>query len=171
MGLKKDIFEDLKAHGYSRQSTLRSIKAWITHPSIRLLINYRIGKKIKGSNPLSALIKRSLWLNIVSRTSCHISYQSIIEPGVIFPHATGIVIGNGAHLKSGSKIFQNVTFAIKNDDENKSATAHKGSIIYAGAVLIGNIIIEENAIIGANAVVKQNVPANKMAVGVPAEIK
>lgn len=165
MALIDDIQKDLKAHGYKKTSWLYIIKAWFSHPSIKLLVNYRLAEKTSLS-----FLKRWLWLNSISNTGCHISPQSTIEPGVILPHATGIVIGNGAHVKSGAQIFQNVTLAITNDIENKSATIENDATIYAGAVLIGDIIIGKKAIIGANAVVKINVPEEKTAVGVPAKI-
>jgi serine O-acetyltransferase len=166
MSLKNDIIEDMKAHGYSKTSIFHVIKAWISHPSIFLLINYRLAQKIKF-----APFKRFFWLLNTSNTGCHISLKTIIEPGVIFPHATGIVIGNGAHIKKGAKIFQNVTLAVNDDAEDKSAIIEKNTTIYAGAVLIGSLTIGKNSQVGANAVVKQNVPANKIAVGVPAIIK
>lgn len=171
MTLKNDIAQDLKAHGYTKTSIFHIIKAWISHPSIHLLANYRISKKISGSNPLHIFLRRFLWLNTTSKTGCHISLKTTIEPGVIFPHATGIVIGNGAYIKTGAKIFQHVTLAISNDDENKAATIEENATIYAGAVLIGDINIGKDAIIGANAVVKQDVPKSKIAVGIPATIK
>ena len=42
--------------------------------------------------------------------------------------------------------------------------------IFAGAKVIGGIEVGENASIGANAVVLKTVPANAVAVGVPAKI-
>ena len=43
--------------------------------------------------------------------------------------------------------------------------------IGAGAVILGNIKIGDNAIIGANSVVLRDIPANAIAIGVPAKIK
>lgn len=44
-------------------------------------------------------------------------------------------------------------------------------MIGAGAVILGDISIGDNSIIGANAVVTHSVPANSLALGVPATIK
>ena len=44
-------------------------------------------------------------------------------------------------------------------------------MIGAGAVILGAISIGDNSIIGANAVVTHSVPANSLALGVPATIK
>ncbi|MGN6627373.1 MAG: hypothetical protein ACTHLN_12210, partial [Tepidisphaeraceae bacterium] len=40
-----------------------------------------------------------------------------------------------------------------------------------GAVIVGGIVIGHDAVVGANAVVTKDVPANHIAVGVPAVIK
>lgn len=40
----------------------------------------------------------------------------------------------------------------------------------AGAVIIGPLYIGDNVIIGANAVVTKDIPANSVAVGVPARV-
>ena len=170
MSLKEDIFEDLIAHGYEKPSIGVLIKSWFSHPSLRLLINYRLARAIPNDFFGGSILKRFLWLNIVSKTGCHISPSAVLEPGVIFPHATGIVIGNNAHIKKGVKIFQNVTFAIEDEVADKAPTAQENAIIYAGAVVIGDITIGEGAVVGANSVLKINVPAGKSAVGAPAKI-
>lgn len=43
--------------------------------------------------------------------------------------------------------------------------------ICAGAKVLGEVTIGDGAVIGANAVVLSDVPANALAVGVPAKIK
>ena len=43
-------------------------------------------------------------------------------------------------------------------------------MIGAGAVILGDLSVGDNAIIGANAVVTCDVPANTVALGVPARI-
>ncbi len=44
-------------------------------------------------------------------------------------------------------------------------------LIGVGAVILGGIEIGNNSIIGANSVVTKNVPANSIAIGIPAVIK
>ena len=51
---------------------------------------------------------------------------------------------------------------------NRYPRIGRGATLFAGATVIGAINIGENAIIGANAVVLEDVPANHVAVGVPA---
>lgn len=170
MSLKEDIFQDLMAHGYDRPSILIVLKSWFSHPSLRLLINYRLIKSLPSGVMGSGFLKRLLWLNIVSKTGCHVSPSAVLEPGVIFPHATGIVIGNNAHIKKGVKVFQHVTFAIKDDVADKAPMAQENAIIFAGAVVIGDITIGEGAVVGANSVLKIDIPSGKTAVGSPAKI-
>ena len=47
----------------------------------------------------------------------------------------------------------------------------RGAIIGAGAILIAGIRVSEGAVVAAGAIVTQDVPANKVVVGVPARIK
>lgn len=171
MTLQAHILEDLVAHGYEQPTFFTILKAYFTHPSIRVLSNYRIGLRLDEKNVFFRFVKKLFWNNSVSHAGCHLSPKAMIEPGVIFPHASGIVIGNGAYVKSGAKIFQHVTLAVENDEDDTAPTVAENVIVYAGAVVIGDITVEEGAVIGANAVVKQNVPSGMMAVGVPAQVK
>jgi serine O-acetyltransferase len=45
-----------------------------------------------------------------------------------------------------------------------------GAYIGTGARILGPVCIGQNSVIGANAVVLQDVPANSVAVGIPARI-
>lgn len=50
-------------------------------------------------------------------------------------------------------------------------TIGKNVTICAGAKVLGGVTVGDGAVIGANAVVLSDVPANALAVGVPAKIK
>lgn len=79
-----------------------------------------------------------------------------------------------AIIGENCKIFQGVTIGSKWSNASCLGEApHIGNnvMIGAGAVILGNISIGDNAIIGANAVVTHSVPANSLAVGVPATLK
>lgn len=42
--------------------------------------------------------------------------------------------------------------------------------IGSGAIILSGVVIEENALVGAGAIVTKNVPAGKIAIGIPARI-
>ena len=68
-------------------------------------------------------------------------------------------------------IRQNTTFGIAGlHDTQARPVIGNGVEIGAGAVIIGNIYIGDNTIIGANAVVTKDIPANKVAAGIPAKV-
>lgn len=164
----EDIKKDITAMGFSNPDFLKILQLIILHPSIRFLTSYRIQKKLSSEHKISRLLKRYLWFRNCRATGCHVSFDSTIEPGALFPHPTGIVIAPHSVIKSGATIFQNVTLAKSDDITPHAPRIEEGAIIYAGAVIIGNVTIGKNARIGANAVVKNDVAAHTTAVGAPA---
>lgn len=75
-------------------------------------------------------------------TSCHLSKKAIIDNTVIFPHPTGIVIGDGVVLMGKSIIYQNVTLGRNKLGYPKVVD----SVIFPGSVVVGDIIIEDSVI-------------------------
>jgi serine O-acetyltransferase len=118
---------------------------------------------------IRSLIKRY----IVSCYACHISPQASIHSSVVFPHPTGIVVGQGVIIEDGCTIFQNVTLGANKlgaGESNGYPHIERCVTIYAGAVVIGAIKIGEGAIIAANAVVVCDVPPGSIYGGVPARL-
>lgn len=102
-----------------------------------------------------------------------------IDPSVKFIHnGLGVVIHETCVVGAGTCTFQQVTLGIK--DVRSGSTSNRGGgaptigknvTICAGAKILGDVTIGDWAVIGANAVVLSDVPANALAVGVPARIK
>ena len=94
-----------------------------------------------------------------------------IGPGLVIPHANGIVVGAGA-IGSDVTIYQGVTFgaglADFDYDMARRPIVEDGVIVTAGAKVIGPVRLGAGAIVGANAVVIKDIPSNMLAVGVPA---
>jgi serine O-acetyltransferase len=78
----------------------------------------------------------------------------------------GVVINRNCKILGG--VIQHSVTIGEVDDGGKSPMIHKGVFIGARAVLLGDITIGENTKIGAGAVVLKDVPANCLAVGIPA---
>jgi len=148
---------------------INSILTFLFNPAYQVITLYRISYFLnKQKIPLLVLILR--WWGYVVY-SCEISFSSKIGKNLKLPHPMSIVIGAGVLIKDNVTIFQNVTLGGKGGDNEKGyPVVENGVVIYAGAKIIGNIIIGQNAIIGANSVVMKDVPANSIAVGVPARI-
>ena len=94
-------------------------------------------------------------------THLDVSPYAEIGPGVAFYHGLGTVIGKGTQIGARALICQGVTTGggPRIGDDVK---------LWAGAKIIGKVSIGDRAEIGANAVVLEDVPADTVAVGVPA---
>jgi len=88
--------------------------------------------------------------------------------GLMMPHPTGIVIHPEAEIGPNCMIFQQVTIGTGPLPGVPKIDGHVD--IGAGARILGGVNIGEHARIGANAVVIRDVPAESIAVGIPARI-
>ncbi|MER8537738.1 hypothetical protein NKH61_34705 [Mesorhizobium sp. M1005] len=119
------------------------------------------------------LLARYTAYRIQRRFGIYVAPTSKIARSVVFPHPTGIVIGEGVIVHDRTKIFQNVTLGgARIGDQEACNYPEIGSdtVIFAGAVVVGNVRIGANCVIGANSVVLTHIPDNSVAVGVPARI-
>ncbi|UOA10660.1 serine acetyltransferase [Methylobacter sp. S3L5C] len=76
-----------------------------------------------------------------------------------------VIIGDDVVIRNG------VTIGLKRTGISGAPVIGNRVDIGTGAKLLGAIRIGDDVVIGANAVVLQDVPANSLAVGVPAKIK
>lgn len=94
-----------------------------------------------------------------------------IGSGIMFDHATGIVIGETAVIEDDVSILHSVTLGgTGKSGGDRHPKIRKGVLLSAGSKVIGNIEIGVNAKVGAGSVVLENVPANVTVAGVPARI-
>ena len=89
--------------------------------------------------------------------------------GIMFDHATGIVIGETTIIEDNVSILQQVTLGgTGNEQGDRHPKIRSGVLISAGAKVLGNIEIGEGAKIGAGSVVLSSVSPHTTVVGVPA---
>lgn len=94
-----------------------------------------------------------------------------IGKGVMFDHATGIVIGETTVIEDDVSILQGVTLGgTGKETGDRHPKIRRGVLISAGAKILGNIEIGEGAKVGAGSVVLKSVPAHTTVVGVPAVV-
>ncbi|MBS9778127.1 MAG: serine O-acetyltransferase [Gammaproteobacteria bacterium] len=105
--------------------------------------------------------------SVVSGVDIHPAAR--IGQGVMFDHATGIVVGETAIIEDNVSILQGVTLGgtgkVSGDRHPK---VRKNVMIGSGAKILGNIEIGEGAKVGAGSVVLRDVCAHTTVVGVPA---
>lgn len=94
-----------------------------------------------------------------------------IGKGIMFDHATGIVIGETAVVENDVSILQDVTLGgTGKESGDRHPKIREGVMIGAGAKILGNIEVGVGAKIGSCSVVLQAVPAHTTVAGVPAKI-
>ena len=94
-----------------------------------------------------------------------------IGKGIMFDHATGVVVGETAVIEDNVSLLQGVTLGGTGKDcGDRHPKIREGVMIGAGAKVLGNIEIGIGAKIGAGSVVLEPVPAHTTVAGVPAKI-
>ena len=91
--------------------------------------------------------------------------------GIMFDHATGIVIGETSVIEDNVSILQQVTLGgTGNEGGDRHPKIKSGVLISAGAKVLGNIVVGEGAKVGAGCVVLNDVDPHTTVVGVPARL-
>lgn len=99
--------------------------------------------------------------------NCIIGRGAEFGPGLVFIHATGIVI-NGA-VRGGSNIHLEHQVTI-GAERRQAPVLGNDIFVGAGARILGSITVGDGAKVGANAVVVKDVPAHSTVVGIPAQV-
>lgn len=139
---------------------------------------------LKGFHALQSYrITHYLWeddrrsLAIYLQNQISVAFDVDIHPaarigcGIMFDHATGIVVGETAVIENDVSILQGVTLGgTGKETGDRHPKIREGVMIGAGAKILGNIEVGKYAKIGANSVVLQPIPEHATAAGVPARI-
>lgn len=117
--------------------------------------------------------RRSLALYLQSRISevfaVDIHPGARIGKGILFDHATSVVIGETAVVGDDFSMLHEVTLGgTGKQSGDRHPKVGRGVMIGAGAKVLGNIAVGEGAKIGAGSVVLDDVPAHCTVAGVPA---
>jgi serine O-acetyltransferase len=94
-----------------------------------------------------------------------------IGAGVMFDHASGIVVGETAMIGDGTTILHGVTLGgTGKENGDRHPKVGRDVLIGAGTKILGNIHIGDRVKIGAGSVVLRAIPSGATAVGAPARI-
>lgn len=95
---------------------------------------------------------------------------AVVGKGVMFDHASGIVIGETSVIEDNVSILQGVTLGgTGKQSGDRHPKVRAGVLIGAGAKILGNIEIGQGAKIGAGSVVLKAVKPHTTVAGVPAK--
>ncbi|WP_035759048.1 serine O-acetyltransferase [Granulicoccus phenolivorans] len=93
-----------------------------------------------------------------------------IGKGIMFDHATSVVIGETAVVEDDFSMLHEVTLGgTGREGGDRHPKIGRGVLIGAGAKVLGNIRVGEGAKIGAGSVVLHDVPPHTTVAGVPAK--
>ena len=161
----KNIRADLAAHGGD----------WAAQGFWALLV-YRFGRWRYGVRPALlrkplSLLYKFLYKCVQIITGIELPCEVPIGSGFVIEHSGGIVVSGFARFGANCRIRNGVVIGLARVEDPCAPQFGDNVDIGAGAKVLGNIRIGDNVLIGANAVVITDVPANSIAVGVPAVIK
>ena len=179
-----DLFEEiLKAHTYIGEQVRKDIVAIdqrdpasngflspvLYFKGFQALTAYRIGHELwnQGRKEMSLYLQ-----SIISQVfAVDIHPAARIGSGILFDHATSIVIGETAVIEDHVSILHEVTLGGTGKERgDRHPKVRHGVLIGAGAKILGNVEIGQYARIGAGSVVLNDVPAHVTVAGVPAKV-
>jgi serine O-acetyltransferase len=137
---------------------------------------YRFGRWRYGVRPALlrkalSLIYKTLYKLVQIVTGIELPCETVVGQNFVIDHFGGIIVSGYARFGDNCRIRNGVTVGLRRVDEPSAPVIGNNVDVGAGAKLLGPITVGDNVVIGANAVVLQDVPANSIAVGVPAIVK
>ena len=153
----------------------RTYERQLTRQGLWVMVVYRFGRwryKIKSRwirLPFSFAYKL---LKVLSEILTGIELPCEVTLGRRFriDHFGGIVISGDVIFGDDCVIRNGVTVGLRHTGQRGAPVLGNRVDIGAGAKILGSICVGDDVAIGANAVVLTDVPANSIAVGVPARV-
>ena len=165
-GIKRviDDINNIKDKDPAAKSVLEIL---LLYPGFHALLCYRIANKLKKWK--IPFIPRLISQIARFLTGIEIHPGATIGRRFFIDHGMGIVIGETAEIGEGVMLYHGVTLGGQVLTQTKRhPTLCDNVTVGAGAKILGPITIGEGSAIGANAVVTKDVPAEHIAVGIPA---
>lgn len=168
--------EDLERHFFyvRNASPGRKLQVALTTDGSWAAGVYRLGRAIETARlgPLKPLLLLVHWLlEVALRFICgiHLDSRAEIAPGFYVGHFGSIYVGPGVRIGRQCNISQ-MCFIAAAEDGSGAPVIGERVYLGAGCKVVGNVRIGDGAAIGANAVVVEDVPANGVVAGVPAQL-
>lgn len=169
MRLARVMFENVRADYAAHGRDCGAQGFWV-------MLVYRFGRWRYGirsgllRKPVSLLYK-VLYKLVQILTGIELPCEAVVGRNFVIDHFGGIIVSGYARFGDNCRIRNGVVVGLRRVDEPSAPDIGNNVDIGAGAKLLGPIRVGDNVVIGANAVVLSDVPANSIAIGVPAVIK
>ena len=128
---------------------------------LRALRDYQRGGPLRRV----AVLRHRFWSAVAG---CDVPISTRIGGGLMLPHPTGVVVHPDVVIGPNCLLMQNSTLGGNRGDGVPRLGGHVD--VGPGAQVLGGVALGDHAVVGANAVVLRDVPANRVAVGVPARV-
>ncbi len=172
----KNIAAELDAIKARDPAARSRLMVALTYPCFHAILLHRLARPVylAGFPTLGRVI--SQFSRFITGIEIHPGAQ--IGKRFFIDHGMGVVIGETAVVGDDVTLYHDVTLGGIAPAVNSAAqvnvkrhpTLEDGVIVGAGAQVLGDIVVGKGARVGGNAVVIKSVPANSVAVGVPARI-
>ncbi len=164
------VREDLHAVHYRDPACDSKLSAFLYFKGFQALQAHRVSHTLwrSGRKPLAMFFQSQ----ISQSFGVDIHPAAQVGCGVMFDHATGIVIGETAVIDDMVSILHSVTLGgTGKTSGDRHPKIGKGVMVGAGAKVLGNISIGACSRIAAGSVVLQSVPEKVVVAGVPATVR
>lgn len=155
---------------YERDSASNDFSTpFLYYKGFHALTAYRVAHWLwhNGRRPLALALQHRI--SVVQGVDIHPAAK--IGKGIMFDHATGLVIGETAVVEDCVSILQSVTLGgTGKETGDRHPKIRRGVLIGPGAKILGNIEIGEGSKIVAASVVLKDIPPHSIVAGVPAKV-
>lgn len=132
---------------------------------------WRYGIRLRAIRLPFSFLYRALKLISQIATGVELPCETKVGRRFCIEHFGAIIISGDAVFGDDCIVRNGVTIGLRRTGQRGAPRVGNRVDIGAGAVLLGPITIGDDVSIGANAVVLNDVPANHIAVGIPARTK
>jgi serine O-acetyltransferase len=167
--IEEQVHQDIWALHYRDSACQGPSSAFLYYKGLHALEAWRAAHWLWKND------RKSLALVLQNRIS--VTFGVDIHPaatlgkGIMFDHATGIVIGEPAVVEDCVSILQSVTLGgTGKESGDRHPKVRRGVLIGPGAKILGNIEIGEGSKITAASVVLKDIPPHSIVAGVPATV-
>lgn len=160
--------EDLQAAKNQDPAASSLLGVALAYSGVHALWSHRVAhalwqrRGLRGAARIIAQVSRSL-------TGIEIHPGATVGRRLFIDHGTGTVVGETAEIGDDVLMYQGVTLGGRALNKTKRhPTIGNRVMLGAGATILGPILVGDDSAVGANAVVVGDVPAQSVAVGIPA---